>query len=72
MTTETKYRICGNPVTRDELELPDQYLDIQKIRDNLGFHAETELQDGLSATIQWYRENEEILRPLYEAEVLSH
>ena len=38
------------------IEIPDQYLDSSKLR-QIGFISETSFEDGLDATIKWYKEN---------------
>lgn len=38
------------------IEIPDQYLDSSKLQ-QLGFIAETPFEEGLEATIKWYKDN---------------
>lgn len=42
------------------IEIPDQYLDSSKLR-RMGFTAETSFEEGLEATIKWYKDNYEEL-----------
>jgi dTDP-glucose 4,6-dehydratase len=39
-------------------------LDDTKIRDELGYEPQTSFDEGLAATVQWYRDNESWWRPL--------
>lgn len=41
-------------------------VDWSKIRDELGYRAETDFEEGLARTVKWYRENEPWWRPLKE------
>lgn len=40
--------------TETRLEIPSQYLSIEKAKDLLGFSPTTSLSDGLKKTIEWY------------------
>jgi dTDP-glucose 4,6-dehydratase len=42
-------------------------VDITKIADELGYAPEVPFEQGLAATIEWYRANEAWWRPLKEA-----
>jgi dTDP-glucose 4,6-dehydratase len=42
-------------------------IDDSKIRDELGYAPQVDFDEGLAATIEWYRENEAWWRPLKEA-----
>jgi dTDP-glucose 4,6-dehydratase len=43
-------------------------VDCRKANNELGYEPQVQFQDGLSATIQWYRENENWWRPLKESQ----
>ncbi len=49
-----------------------QYVDSEKIRNDLGWVARTELEPGLQETIPWYKEHRSAIKPTYQAEILSH
>ena len=50
-------------------ELPNQFLDSSKIKKELGWEANVNLNEGLHKTIAWYQVNQHKLKPLYEAEI---
>ena len=50
-------------------ELPHQYLDSTKIRNEVAWEPKKELRQGLLETVEWYRTNKVELRPLYLAEI---
>ncbi len=39
-----------------DTEIPDQYLDCQKIRDELGVKSKVTLDEGISLTVNWYKD----------------
>lgn len=39
-------------------------IDISKIREELGYEPQVRFEDGLAATIAWYRENRDWWEPL--------
>ncbi len=39
-----------------DTEIPDQYLDCQKIRDELGVRSKVNLDKGISLTVNWYKD----------------
>jgi dTDP-glucose 4,6-dehydratase len=41
-------------------------VDWSKIKDELGYEPQVGFDEGLAATVQWYRDNEEWWRPLKE------
>ena len=41
-------------------------VDCSKIKDELGYEPQVGFDEGLAATVQWYRDNEEWWRPLKE------
>lgn len=43
---------------------PDRCMDVDKARQELGFHAATELREGLALTARWFRENQARARTL--------
>ena len=47
------HRVLGT--AEKEGEIPHQTLDCAKIRDAIGWTAKTSMQDGLAATVDWYR-----------------
>ena len=49
-------------VIDSELEIPDQYLDSSKIKNEIGFGAKYELDKSLKETISWYKENIQFLK----------
>jgi len=53
----------------DYLELPDQFLDSSKVREETGWEPRVALEDGLLETISWYQTHRDTLRPLFEAEI---
>jgi CDP-glucose 4,6-dehydratase len=54
---EVEPEIKGAPVPRGEID--SQYLDSTAIRDELGWSPHWDLQNGLSATYEWYEANVE-------------
>jgi dTDP-glucose 4,6-dehydratase len=42
-------------------------VDITKIAEELGYTPEVDFDEGLAATVRWYREHEAWWRPLKEA-----
>ena len=56
---EPDIRGTGNPAG----EIDRQYVDPAKIRDLVGWEPAVGLEDGLRATIEWYREHEDARAP---------
>ena len=56
---EPDIRGAGNPAG----EIDRQYVDPSKIRDLVGWEPRVGLEDGLRATIEWYREHEDARAP---------
>ena len=52
--SELEPEVRGTPGRR--VEIDRQYLDSSAIRDELGWRARWELEDGLGATYEWYRQ----------------
>ena len=70
--TDRLLALCGRdtsmiePVT-DRLGHDRRYsVDCSKIKDELGYEPQVGFDEGLAATVQWYRDNEEWWRPLKE------
>ncbi len=70
--TDRLLALCGRdtsmiePVT-DRLGHDRRYsVDWSKIKDELGYEPQVGFDEGLAATVQWYRDNEEWWRPLKE------
>ena len=70
--TDRLLALCGRdtsmiePVT-DRLGHDRRYsVDWSKIKDELGYEPQVGFDEGLAATVQWYRDNEEWWRPLTE------
>lgn len=49
-------------VIDSELEIPDQYLDSSKIKNEIGFEAKYALDESLRETINWYKDNIQFLK----------
>ena len=49
-------------VIDSELEIPDQYLDSSKIKNEIGFEAKYSLDESLRETINWYKDNIQFLK----------
>ena len=49
-------------VIDSELEIPDQYLDSSKIKNEIGFGAKYSLDESLKETINWYKDNLQFLK----------
>ena len=49
-------------VIDSELEIPDQYLDSSKIKNEIGFGAKYSLDESLRETINWYKDNIQFLK----------
>ncbi len=49
-------------VIDSELEIPDQYLDSSKIKNEIGFGAKYSLEESLKETINWYKDNLQFLK----------
>jgi dTDP-glucose 4,6-dehydratase len=69
--TERLLAACGRDWDRNVEYVEDRKghdrrysLDDSKIRDELGYAPQTDFDDGLPATVQWYRDNEQWWRPL--------
>ena len=45
-----------------EFEIEDQYLSSDKINKELGIKADIGIDEGLSRTIQWYKQNIELIK----------
>ena len=56
---EPDIRGTGNP----EGEIDRQWVDPTKMREVLGWEPAVELEEGLSRTIEWYREHAEARAP---------
>ena len=56
---EPDVRGTGNP----EGEIDRQYVDPAKIRERLGWEPAVGLEEGLSRTLDWYREHPEARAP---------
>ena len=53
------FAVTGNPAG----EIDRQYVDPSKIRDLVGWEPRVGLEEGLRATIEWYREHEDARAP---------
>lgn len=51
------------PKPENFIEIPDQFLDSQKLHD-FGFVPKVSFEDGLKHTIEWYRDNQQLLSKL--------
>lgn len=49
-------------VIDSELEIPDQYLDSSKIKNEIGFEAKYSLDESIRETINWYKDNIQFLK----------
>jgi nucleoside-diphosphate-sugar epimerase len=51
------FKLIPFPADREIIDIGDYYADFQKIRDALGWSPKVALEEGLSRTLEYYREH---------------